>query len=197
VQGPGYTDHQTHTWTITGGAPTAQGAFQIYAGTWSVVGSGSLTRTQGSQTLVAQWANNGPAIGAPIAVFVRASDKRVFIQSRHAQLRSAAAIQGFQQVTIAGKPQTPVKIDTAAFEWAFPFIAVSAPVAPDTNAAANGSSTTPVNGSVGVMQPAGSHGTASCTWQFGQGSAAPAPPPTLTAQAVPTPGDPTSTSPPR
>ena len=196
VQGPGYTDQQTHTWTIGGGAPTAQGAFQIYAGTWSVVGGGSLSRTQGTQTLMAQWATNGPNISAPIAVFVRASDHRMFIQARHAQLRSAAAIQGYQQITIAGKPQTPGKIAAEAFEWAFPVIAVSAPVPPDRNATATGSSNPPVSGSVGPMQPAGSQGTASCTWQFGQGSAAPAPPPTLTAQAIPTPGNPTTTTPP-
>jgi hypothetical protein len=196
VQGPGYTDQQTHTWTIAGGAPTAQGAFQIYSGTWAVVGGGSLSRTQGTQTLMAQWAINGPNISAPIAVFVRASDHRMFIQSRHAQLRSASAIQGYQQLTIAGKPQTPGKIAAEAFEWAFPVIAVSAPVPPDRNATATGSSNPPVNGSVGPMQPAGSHATASCTWQFGQGSAAPAPPPTLTAQAIPTPNNPATPTPP-
>ena len=196
VQGPGYSDQQTHTWTITGGAPTAQGAFQIYAATWAAVGGGSLTRTQGNQTLTAQWATNAPALSAPIAVFVRASDHHMFIQSRHAQQRSAGAVQGYQQLTISGKPQTPGKVAAEAFEWAFPVIAVSAPVAPDTNATANGSSTSPTTGSVGPMQPAGSQGTASCTWQFGQGSAAPAPPPTLTAQPIPTPGNPATTSPP-
>jgi hypothetical protein len=196
VQGPGYTDQQTHTWTIEGGAPTAQGAFQIYAGTWSVVGGGSLSRTQGTQILTAQWATNASNISAPIAVFVRASDNRMFIQARHAQLRGTSAIQGYQQLTIAGRPQTPARIAAEAFEWAFPVIAVSAPVPPDRNATASGSTTSPVNGSVGVMQPAGSQGTASCTWQFGQGSAAPAPPPTLTAQAIPTPGTPATQTPP-
>ena len=187
VQGPGYTDQQTHTWTITGGAPKAEGAFQIYAGTWAVVGGGSLSRTQGTQTLMARWATNGPNISAPIAVFVRASDNRMFIQARHAQLRGPAAIQGYQQLTIDGKPQTPGKIAAEAFESAFPVIAVSPPIPPATNATAIGSSTPPVSGSVGLMQPAGSKSTASCTWQFGQGSAAPAPPPALTAQAIPAP----------
>src|ERR1044071_1909834 len=91
VQGPGYTDQRTHTWTITGSAPTVEGAFRVYAGTWSVVGGGSLRRTQGSQTLTAEWAANAPAVSAPIAVFTRASDGRMFIQARHAQLRAAAA----------------------------------------------------------------------------------------------------------
>jgi hypothetical protein len=196
VQGSGYTDQQTHTWTIAGGAPTAQGAFQIYAGTWSVLGGGSLSRTQGTQTLMAQWATNGPNISAPIAVFVRAADNRMFIQARHAQLRGAAAIQGYQQLTIDGKPQTPGKIAAEAFEWAFPVIAVSAPVPPAANATAIGSSTLPVNGSVGPMQPVGAQATAACTWQFGQGSAAPAPPPTLTARAIPTPDNPATSVPP-
>jgi hypothetical protein len=182
VQGPGYSDQQTHTWTLTGGPPTVEGAFRVYPGTWSVVGSGSLQRSQGSQTLTAQWATNGAPMNAPIAVFVRASDGRMFIQARHAQLRAAGAIQGYQQVTIDGKPQTPGKVAAEAFEWAFPLVEVS----PSTPTA-NGSSAPAVNGSVGPMQPAGSSASASCTWQFGQGSAAPAPPTALAAQAVPTP----------
>jgi hypothetical protein len=58
---------------------------------------------------------------------------------------------------------------------------------PGDPATANGSSTPLVNGKVGYMQPAGTQATASCTWQFGQGSAAPAPPPAVATQATPTP----------
>ena len=186
VTGPGYADQQTHTWTMTGSPPKVEGAFRVYPGTWSVVGGGSLQRTQGTQTLMAQWATNVPALSAPIAVFVRASDNRMFIQARHAQLRGAASIQGYQQLIIGGKPQTPGKIAAEAFEWSFPVVAVSRPN-PNVNLIANGSSTPVVNGSVGHMQPAGSRATASCTWQFGQGAAAPQPPPVLTAPAIPTP----------
>jgi hypothetical protein len=182
VQGPGYSDQQTHTWTLTGGTPTVEGAFRVYPGTWSVVGSGSLQRSQGTQTLTAQWATNGAPMNGPIAVFVRASDGRMFIQARHAQLRAAGAIQGYQQVTIDGKQQTPGKVAVEAFEWAFPLVEVS-----PSATTATGSSAPAVTGSVGPMQPAGSSATASCTWQFGQGSAAPAPLPALAAQAVPTP----------
>jgi hypothetical protein len=187
VQGPGYTEHETHTWMIAGGAPTLEGAFRVYPGTWSVVGGGGLQRTQGTQTLTAQWAVNVPATSAPIALFVRASDGRLLIQARHAQLRSAGAVAGYQQLTIDGKPQPPGQISAEAFEWAFPAIdGVS------TSTSFTGSSAPGVNGSVGFMQPAGSRGTATCTWQFGQGTAAPAPPPTLAAQAVPMPGGPSS-----
>jgi hypothetical protein len=36
VQGRGYTDQRTHTWAITRSAPTIEGAFRVYPGTWSV-----------------------------------------------------------------------------------------------------------------------------------------------------------------
>ena len=127
VTGPGYTDQQTHTWMITGGAPTVVGAFSVYQGTWSDVGGGSLQGSQGNQTRMAQWATNTPNRSAPIAVFVRASDKRMFIQARHTPLRGAASIQGYQQLIIDGKPQKPGQIAAEAFEWAFPDVVVSRP----------------------------------------------------------------------
>jgi hypothetical protein len=185
VTGPGYTDQQTHTWTMTGGAPTVEGAFRIFPATWSVVGGGSLQKTVGTQTLVAQWSTNSPSVSAPIAVFVRASDQRMFIQARHAQARAAGAVQGYQQQIIDGKMQKPGPISAEAFEWAFPRAEVSRPT-PTSSLVANGSSAPVVNGKVGLMEPDGSHATASCTWQFSQG-AAPAPPPAVAAPAVPTP----------
>ena len=187
VQGPGYSERQTHTWMMTGATPTIEGAFRVYPATWSVVGGGSLQRTQGTQTLVAQWAINAPATSAPIAVFVRASDGRMFIQARHSQMRAAGAVAGYQQVTIDGKQQPPGQISAEAFEWAFPVIDSTS-----TSTSINGSSAPGVNGSVGYMQPAGSRGTASCSWQFGQGASAPVPPQALAA--VPIPSAPATTS---
>ena len=186
VTGAGYADRQIHTWTITGGTPTIQGAFRIYPATWSVVGGGSLQTTQGKQSLVARWATNSPNMNAPIAVFVRASDRRMFIQARHTQLRAPASIQGYQQQFVDGKAQRPVTIASEAFEWAFPDIAVPRPTSPNASLIANGSSTPVVKGSVGHMQLTNSRVNPSCTWQFSQG-AAPAPPPAVAAQAVPTP----------
>ncbi len=74
VQGPGYSEQQTPTWTMLGGAPTKQGAMQIQAATWTVPGKGSREKTQGQQTLKAQWTTNVPGMSAPIAVLIRASD---------------------------------------------------------------------------------------------------------------------------
>jgi hypothetical protein len=187
VSGQGYSDQQTHTWVLGGGSPTVSGAFRVYPATWSVVGGGSLQHSQGTQTLVAQWATTAQNLNAPLAVFVRASDKRMFIQARHAQVRAPQAVNGYQQLTIDGKPQTPGKIAAEAFEWMFPVVEVSRPK-PGENATANGSSRPAVNGKVGYMQPAGTQAIAACTWQFGQGSAAPAPPPTVAAQPIPTAG---------
>ena len=166
MSGPGYVDRQTHTWSTTGETATVEGAFHVFRGTWSVVGGGSFERTEGTQTLKAQWATNVPNLDAPIAVFVRASDKRAFIQARHAQLR-ARGITGFQQLIIDGKPQTPGPIAADAFEWSFPVAEVSRPT-PTASAVANGSSTPVVNGRVGLMQPADARATAACTWQFSE-----------------------------
>src|SRR3954469_22318855 len=129
VQGQGYTDHQTHTWQLSGGAPTVEGAFRIYGGTWSVIGRGSLQRTTGNQTLVAEWSTNAQNSSAPLALFVRASDGRMFIQARHAQLRAAASVAGYQQVTIDGQRQRPVPIASEAFEWTFPTVEGASTVA--------------------------------------------------------------------
>jgi hypothetical protein len=186
VSGQGYSDQQTHTWTISSSASTVSGAFRVYPATWSVAGSGSVQHTQGNQTSVAQWATSAQNLSAPLAVFVRASDGRMFIQARHSQTRAPGSVTGYQQVTIDGKPQKPGTISAEAFEWAFPVVEVSRPK-PGDPLVANGSSTPLVNGKVGYMQPAGTQATASCTWQFGQGSAAPAPPPAVATQSTPTP----------
>jgi hypothetical protein len=186
VSGQGYSDHQTHTWTISSSTSTVSGAFRVYPATWSVAGGGSVQRSQGNQSSVVQWATSAQNLSAPLAVFVRASDGRMFIQARHTQTRAPGAVSGYQQVTIDGKPQKPGPISSEAFEWAFPVVEVSRPK-PSDPATANGSSTPLVNGKVGYMQPAGTQATASCTWQFGQGSAAPAPPPAVATQPTPTP----------
>ena len=102
-------------------------------------------------------------------------------------MRAPGAVNGYQQVTIDGNPQTPEKIGAEAFEWSFPAVEVSRPK-PGDPLVANGSSTPLVNGKVGFMQPADTQTTASCTWQFGQGSEAPGAPPPVPAQAAPQPG---------
>jgi len=161
VQGPGYSHQETHTWTMSGGAATLQGAIHLFPAIWSVSGQGSLQRTQGAQTLKAQWTTSASLPNAPIALFVRASDGKLVIKSGHAQLRAKGGVSGTQQVTINGVAQTPGPISLEAFEWSFP----SAEVA-GTSKSISGSQTVPTTGSVGPMQPGGSQGTAACSWSF-------------------------------
>jgi len=164
VQGPGYSEHEVHTWNLSGGAPTVKGAMHIFAGTWSVTGQGSYQRSEGNQTNLVQWVMNASLSNAPIAIFVRASDRRMVIKSWHAQLRSPGGVTGTQQITVNGVPQTPVKINLEAFEWQFPGSDSAIRSAETTQF--SGSKTAATHGSVGPMQPGGSQGTEQCSWHF-------------------------------
>ena len=170
VTGPGYSEQETHTWIITGGTPTLQGAIRVYAGSWTETGQGSTTRTQGQQTFSAQWTTNASLSNAPIEMWVRVSDHRLIIKSWHSQLRSHGAAVGTQQLEINGVVQSQSPISFDAYEWGFPAVS-----AVDTSTNLSGSSSLPTNGSVGPMQPGGSQGRANCTWQFAQSGTAVSP----------------------
>jgi hypothetical protein len=178
TQGPGYSNQQTQTWNTTGGAPTAQGAFRMHPATWSVSGAGSLQRTQGSQSLDAQWMTSVPSASGTISVLVRASDGRRLIRAGHAQLRQPGGVTGTQTQTVSGKAST-MAIAAEAFEWAFPAIEDAS-----SSSRIQGSATSDVAGSFGYMQPAGARTTASCSWDFAQG-AAPSPVPQVIAMTPP------------
>jgi len=167
IRGPGYTDQQVHTWTLMGGAPTIQGAFRVYEGTWSVSGGGSWQRTYGTQITSSRWTTNAQGVRAPIAVLARASDGAVVIQSYHGQLAARGAITGTQQVVVDGRAQPPTQIVADAFEWAFPTAS-----APPTSTTLSGSSAPAASGSLGYLQPAGSSTTVACSWNFTAGSQA-------------------------
>ena len=172
ITGPGaYTDQQTHMWTMSGGAPTRSGAFLVYTGTWSVTGSGSFSRTNGTQELRGEWTRRATGVSAPISVVVRASDGHVLIRRGSAQLRVAGAVMGRQIRTEAGKT-TSSDIALEAFEWTFPAID-----GVDRNGQSVGMSAGTVAGSFGPMQPAGSTVNASCAWSFSRSGPAPALPP--------------------
>lgn len=160
VQGSGYRDQQTHTWTLSGGAPNGSGAIQVHPAVWSVSGAGEFERNQGTQRLIGEWKTAGQA-SAPFAMFVRASDGKLILKPWHSQLRIPNAIRGSQQQTVDGKPQKPVAIGLEAFEWAFPAIDADA-----TSKRISGQSTPLVTGKVGPMQPAGAVATCRCSWDF-------------------------------
>ena len=167
ITGAGYTDQQTQVWTMTGAAPTKSGAFNVYPGTWTVTGRGSLVRTQGSQTLRADWQRNVSAMSAPLSVVTRASDGAVLIVTGHAQLRAKDGIAGNQETSVDGRPTTRKAFAVEAFEWAFPSMQGAAR---STHLSGQKSDAPP--GSFGPMQPAGASVRVNCTWDFQQASGA-------------------------
>jgi hypothetical protein len=172
MQGTGYTDRQTHTWVLSGGAPTMQGVFAIHPATWSAVGSGSAERTSGSQRLRGEWTTNVAGVNAPLAITTRASDKRIAIRPWHDRLGVSTGIKGTEQATIATvRAPAPTPLAFQAWESTFPT------VEGNDGSIISGSSTLPTNATTAPMQPAGATRTTSCTWQFGEDPAALQPPP--------------------
>ncbi len=155
VQSQGFVHQEIQTWTLTGSAPTQQGAIQVYPATWSVTGQGGAQRS----TLLAQWNNNVPGMNAPLAIFVRASDNRLIIKSWHPQLIAPAGTTAVMQIN-GTQSSTPAAVS----EWIFPQIE-----ADQTQTTVNGAGTINVAGNVVAIPSASSAGTASCKWQFVKG----------------------------
>ncbi|HEX2852855.1 MAG TPA: hypothetical protein VHO24_06435 [Opitutaceae bacterium] len=191
IEGPGYSDQQTHTWTLTGGTPANQGAIALHPATWSVTGQGWFERVQGAQTSSGRWTTNVPAMpNAPISVFIRASDSRLIIKAGHAQLRASGKVTGTQQTVAAGKVVSSGALAFDAYEFAIPVIEDTA-----TATQISGSNSSEVSGSLGPMQPGGSRVKVTCVWELGKGSAKPLPPPTMTPRPPPSGGQPSPSTP--
>ncbi len=175
VQGPNaYAHQETHTWQITGGAPTSEGVIRLYPATWSETGQGGFQKKQVGQSLFASWTTNATGVSGPIAFFFRASDHKLIVKSGHAQLRVHGGVTGTQQQIVGDKPSPAAPIALEAFEWPFPAVGGAfRPMrkgVPLKELRIEGSNSAPTTGSVGPMQPGGSQGTAACTWAFVQGS---------------------------
>ena len=162
IKGPGYVNHQTHTWTLAG---TPDGGPLDYQGTWSVTGAGSL---QPSATLpAATWKIQGSAPGVRMAIFVRQADQKLLVLVRHGQLNAPGGMMLVRQPTAALSAAQLRNQQTAtpAYEWRpFPTIA-DVP----TSTHITGSSAIPITERIDAMQPLGSEGQAACTWDLVQG----------------------------
>src|ERR1700686_1392309 len=101
VQAQGFAHNEIQTWALTGGAPTQQGAMQIYPTTWSVTGEGGAQQPN----FVAQWSKNVRGMSAPRVLFGRAPDNWLIIKPWHAQLVAHGATSGVKQV---GGTQTSI-----------------------------------------------------------------------------------------
>ena len=131
-------------------------------------GQGGLQQQQAGQAVTARWSTNVPAMNAPLAIFIRASDQRLIIKSYHAALVAPGGINGIKQV---GTVQSSLL--SVASEWIFPAIE---DVGTSTNV--SGAGTIVVSGSLIPMQSAATSAIANCTWQFSKGTAASATPAT-------------------
>jgi hypothetical protein len=171
MEGSEYVDREVQTWTITGALTSAPGAMPIYSGTWTVNGKGTAQRTVGPHLVAAQWITKVPETSAPIAIFVRASDRRLVVKLWHSQLHVPGAIAGTREQSTAGATPTLSTMGNEAQEWPFPVIE-DAPA----SSYISGSGTIVVPSALLPMQPPGVNGSATCTWQFRQGAASqPAP----------------------
>lgn len=174
VDASGYTQRETQTWTLTGGAPTQQGAFEIYPATWTVTGQGNFDRTNASNARrVASWTSSVPATNAPIAFRTTPAGRRV-VQLWHSMLSMHRAYSGTEQYFQQGVPQPPKVFEATVYEWQPAHIEVALA---DTRI--SGSQSKQGKHQVGPVQPSEAMANIACTWSFGRGSAPPLPPPTL------------------
>ena len=161
LNGPGYVSHETHTWTLTGELPSAG---TDYPGTWTVSGSGSRLPTDTVRS--ATWKTQGSSAGVRMAIFVRASDQRLLVFTRHGQLSTANGTTGTEESAELGRRGRSLPISRIVSEWRpFPTIQDAA-----TSAHVMGSSTTPLT-RLDASQPIGTSGQAACTWDLVQGAA--------------------------
>jgi len=167
-QDQSYQRREVQTWALTGAAPIQQGAMQIYPATWTDTGTGQLQRLQGAQTNNTVWQTNaqGPA---SIVFFIRASDNRLIIATRHARQSVYGGISASRQITVNGAAQSATPFSQSALEWVFPRIEAD----PNTNLV-DGSTQSPSEGlpadllhNFGVSAP-----LAVCQWHFARGGMA-------------------------
>jgi hypothetical protein len=164
-----YLDEQTHTWTLTGAAPTPTpfGSAQIFytwPATWTVQGGGRKAYPSrgpvapGRDDHVDRW-----TIASEMTVAIRVTE----IAGQTARIRIAA--EGMRGAPLGSIRVTDVSgrtRDAAVQPWQFPAIEDSA-----TSTTLTGTSTRmfPEGYAVGWGQPPKATTTATCTWSFTRG----------------------------
>jgi len=173
TQADGFTNRQTHTWTITG-PPVIVGAIAEYPATWTVTGEGAQRGVTPGQA-TGQWTSSGSMPSARIGIFIRASDNRLVALLRSSQLTVAGATSGTQQV--AGESR---RISLAVSEWR------PLPAIEDAPASTHltGSTPMPITNRIDMLQPASATGQTDCSWDFAQSPSVPAPVPAVTPSAA-------------
>ncbi len=165
IQSNGYSHQEIQTWTITGPSTSAPGSMPVYPVLWSATSQGGTQQLRGTQTLAGQWKGSAPGMPAVIAIFIRASDKRLVVLPYHAQLRAQGALVGSRQMVSPGSAPTQSPLPSDVYEWPLPAIQDSA-----SATSLVGTGTTIVSGM--PMQPAATNNTANCKWHLTQGGTA-------------------------
>jgi hypothetical protein len=161
-----YLDEQTHTWKLTGEAPTpaARGSAQVYftwPATWSVQGSGRKTwpsREPGGREQTERWTAAHEMKMALRFTEVGSGTGRLRIGTEG---QRGAPLGSLRVAEVSGRTR-----ESSVQQWAFPAIEDGA-----SNTTISGSSTRtyPEGFGVGPGQPPKAITTATCTWSFTRG----------------------------
>jgi hypothetical protein len=167
-----YLDEQTHTWKLTGEAPTPAGrgsaqVFYTWPATWSVQGSGRKTypsREPGGREQSERWTSAHETKMALRFTEIAGQTPRIRIG---AEGQRGAPLGSLRVTEVSGRIR-----DASVQPWSFPAIEDGA-----SNATVSGTSTKtyPEGFGVGWGQPPKAITTATCTWSFVRGAAPSAP----------------------
>jgi len=115
VTASGYRHIEVQRWEVTG-APAASGMNKLYPVHWSTSGSGASHTGTGTQTRDASWSISAAADVQFLSQIIASTGKRVVAQ-QNALVRVAGGLNGWQQLTVNGTPQTPGVMGAEAFEF--------------------------------------------------------------------------------
>ena len=165
-----YIDEQTHTWTLTGGAPTPapRGSAQVYftwPATWTVNGGGRKTYPSRTRTATSRDDDRTErwTIASEVTVRIRTTE----IVGKPDRLR--IGVEGQRGAPLGSIKVTEVSgsaRDASVQPWQFPAVEDNA-----TSTMISGTSTRtyPEGFGVGWAQPPTVITTATCTWNFARG----------------------------
>ncbi len=196
VTAPGYSHQETQTWTLTGAAPTTQGAYLNYPANWSVSGQGWHDRSGQTARRIAVWASAVPGSNSPLRgtiAFFRPNTNQLSVLLSHGQLSSSDGYRGTDQyVNADGFVRPAARLVVRLLEFRFERIE-----ALPTDTTITGSRTTEFIGAIAPLHPGDAKVMVTLTWALGKGTPPPMPPPTLPTPPPPpeSPGAPNPSSP--
>ena len=162
-----YLDEQTHTWRLTGEAPTppAWGSAQVYytwPAVWSVQGSGRKTFPAREPVAIGREQSERWTIASDMNISLRTTDLGTGRVRIGAEGQRGAPLGAMRVTEVSGRTR-----DASVQPWSFPAIEDSAAT---TTISGTSVKTYPEGFGVGWAQPPKAVTTATCTWSFLQPS---------------------------